>query len=303
MTVEEIRSYKQIRTPDYSLLANLVSKAKGPDRTMAQFAEATGIGASTLSRLVNHNIKKPLALDVIIKIFECRADEEDTYLLDSLARANGFYPADYAQRVKDRESMAARRNEQMNREHQMKNALIAGIAAAGCSISVIDRPVLRVDNLPAIYPSRLGDFILKLSEDTTLGTIRNWSFFIFTQLVEETERRFDAKYHARRTFQFCSELLLLDAWQPEALQGYKISFAFVDKDILGEFWNAVSIAKVHTEMSLILIDPVSYRVLDEIWVPGDYNPLTSISVFQAPAPVADEEEYEEIDDFYEEDPK
>lgn len=47
----------------------------------------------------------------------------------------------------------------------------------------------------------------------------------------------------------------------------------------------------------------SYRVLDEIWVPGDYNPLTSISVFQAPAPVADEEEYEETDDFYEEDPE
>ena len=109
---------------------------------MAQFAEVTGIGASTLSRLVNHNIKKPLALDVIIKIYECRADEEDTYLLDSLARANGFYPADYAQRVKDHESMAARRNAQLNREHQMKNALIAGVAAAGCGITVVDRPIL-----------------------------------------------------------------------------------------------------------------------------------------------------------------
>lgn len=302
MTVEEIRSYKQIRTPDYSLLANLVSRAKGPDRTMAQFAEVTGIGASTLSRLVNHNIKKPLALDVIIKIYECRADEEDTYLLDSLARANGFYPADYAQRVKDHDSMAARRNEQLNREHQMKNALIAGVAAAGCGIAVVDRPIMRTENLPAIYPSRLGDFILRLSEDTTLGTTRNWSFITFTQIVEDTDNRFDAKYYARRAFQNCSELLLLDAWKPEALQGYKISFAFVDKDILGEFWNAVSIAKVHTEMSLILIDPTNYRVLDEIWVPGDYNPMTNISVFRVPAPV-EEEMYEDTDDFYEQDPE
>lgn len=302
MTVEEIRSYKQIRTPDYSLLANLVSRAKGPDRTMAQFAEVTGIGASTLSRLVNHNIKKPLALDVIIKIYECRADEEDTYLLDSLARANGFYPADYAQRVKDHDSMAAKRNLHMNREHQMKNALIAGVAAAGCNISVIDRPLLRTENLPPIYPSRLGDFILKLSADTMIGKTRNWSFTTFTQLVEETEPRFDAKYYARRAFQSCSELLLLDAWKPEALQEYKISFAFIDKAILGEFWNAVSIAKVHTEMSLILIDPVSYRVLDEIWIPGDYNPMTNISVFRVPAPV-EEDMYEDTDDFYEEDPE
>lgn len=302
MTVEEIRTYKQIRTPDFSLLANLVSKAKGSDRTMAQFAEATGIGASTLSRLVNHNIKKPLALDVIIKIYECRADEEDTYLLDSLARANGFYPVDYAQRVKDHDSMAAKRNAHLNREHQMKNALIAGVAAAGCNISVIDMPRLKIDNLPTIFPSHLGDFILKLSADTMVCKTRNWSFTIFTQLVEETEPRFNAKYYARRAFQSCSELLLLDAWKPEALQDYKISFAFIDKAILGEFWNAVSIAKVHTEMSLILIDAVSYRVLDEIWLPGDYNPMTNISIFSVPAPI-NEDTYEETDDFYEEDPE
>lgn len=302
MTVEEIRNYKQIRTPDYSLLANLVIRAKGPERTMAQFAEVTGIGASTLSRLVNHNIKKPLALDVIIKIYECRANEEDYNLLDALARANGFYPADYAQRVKEHDSMVARRNAHVNREHQMKNALIAGVAATGCNISVIDRPLLRTENLPSIYPSRLGDFILNLSGDTMVGATRNWSFMTFTQLVEETEPRFDAKYYARRTIQNCSEIFLLDAWKPEALQGYKISFAFVDKDILGEFWNAVSIAKVHTEMSLILIDPVTYRVLDEIWIPGDYNPMTNISVFHVPAPVEDDL-YEENDDYYEEDPE
>lgn len=161
---------------------------------------------------------------------------------------------------------------------------------------------MRTENLPPIYPSRLGDFILRLSADTMVGETRNWSFMIFTQLVEETEPRFDAKYYARRTFQSCSELLLLDAWKPEALEGYKISFAFIDKTILGEFWNAVSIARVHTEMSLILIDPVNYRVLDEIWVPGDYNPMTNISVFHVPAPVV-EEMYEDTDDFYEEDPE
>ena len=91
MTVEEIRSYKQIRTPDYARLASLVSQAKGPDRTMAQFAETTGIGASTLSRLVNLNIKKPLSMETIIKIYEGRANAEDEYLLEALARANGMH--------------------------------------------------------------------------------------------------------------------------------------------------------------------------------------------------------------------
>lgn len=300
MTVDEIRNYKQIRTPDYSLLASLVSQAKGSERTMAQFSEATGIGASTLSRLVNHNIKNPLSLDVIIKIYENRADEEDHFLLDSLVRANGFYPPDYAQRVKDHDSAASKRNVLINREYQMKNALIAGVAAAGCGITVVERPTLREENLPSIYTSYMGDFVLKLSADTMLSPIRNWSFILFPQIVDETERRFNAKFYARRTFESSSRIFFLDAWKPEALQGYKISFAFVDKDILGEFWNAVSVAKVHTEMSLILIDPTSYRVLDELWIPGDYNPMTNISVFQVPAPV-EEEINEDTDDFYTED--
>ena len=300
MTVDEIKNYKQVRTPDYSRLANLVSQAKGPERTMAQFAEATGIGASTLSRLVNHNIKKPLALDVIIKIYENRADVEDHSLLDALARANGFYPADYAQRVKDHDSMEARRNAHANRKYQMKNALIAGVAAAGCSISVVERPSLREKNVPSIYTPYIGDFLLNLSEDTTYSTTRNWCFVTYAQMVEETERPFNAKFYARRSLQSCSQIFLLDAWKPEVLQDYKISFAFVDKDILGEFWNAVSIAKVHTEMSLILIDPMNYRVLDEIWIPGDYNAMTNISVFQTPAP-DDEEMYENANDFYTED--
>ena len=85
MTIEEIRGYQQLRTPDYAALANCVNRAKGPNRTMAQFAEDTGISASTLSRIVNMNIKKPMAIDLIIKIFEKRADQEDEYLLESMA--------------------------------------------------------------------------------------------------------------------------------------------------------------------------------------------------------------------------
>lgn len=116
VTVEEIKQYQQIRTPDYALLANLLNKAKGPERAMAQFAEDTQIGASTLSRIVNLNIKKPLSIDTIVAIYEARANKEDTYLLESLARATGLFPGDYAERVKSRHDFAARRNEEVNRE-------------------------------------------------------------------------------------------------------------------------------------------------------------------------------------------
>lgn len=303
MTIEEVRGYQQIRTPDYARLASLVSEAKGPDRTMAQFAEVTGIGASTLSRLVNLNIKKPLSIEVIIRIYECRANEEDTYLLDALARANGFYPNDYAQRVKSHDSIAARRNAQLNREYQMKNALVAGVAAAGCNITIVTRARMRTEGLSALYPTQLGDFMIRFGDNDSYSGINGWSFFLHSRTVDDDDsRRMDARYLARRFFQFHSEVFLLDAWDPEALRGLKISFAFADRDVLGEFWNAVSQAKIHNEMSLILIDPISYRVLDEIWIPGDYNPMSNISVFQVPAPI-EKDLYEEAVEHYEEDPE
>ena len=48
MTIEELQSFQQVRTPDVAALANYVNYAKGPNRTMAQFAADTEISASTL---------------------------------------------------------------------------------------------------------------------------------------------------------------------------------------------------------------------------------------------------------------
>ena len=59
--------YVQVRTPDKIDIAHLVNIAKGPDRTMAQFADECQISASTLSRIVNGKTTKPLAYDTILQ--------------------------------------------------------------------------------------------------------------------------------------------------------------------------------------------------------------------------------------------
>ena len=57
-------------SPEMLLMAEMVLAAKGVERTMAQFAEATGINASTLSRLVNGNLKRPLTMDMLTAIID-----------------------------------------------------------------------------------------------------------------------------------------------------------------------------------------------------------------------------------------
>lgn len=306
MTVEEIRNYKQIRTPDYARLASLVSQAKGPDRTMAQFAEITGIGASTLSRLVNLNIKKPLSIDTLIKIYEARANAEDEFLLDALARANGMYDPEYADRVQNHEAGPWNGNERINREHLMKNAIIGSLVAGGHNVSVYNTPMMDTSNLSPMFPRRLGDFALRMEGDEHPNANKLWSFNLDAHILADYDGRYpmDGKRFVRDFFARRSGLFLVDAWKPEELRGTKLSFVFLDKDIFGAFWNALTVAKVHNEISLILIDPTTYRVLDEIWVPGDYNPTVGVRYFDDTPDVSDtDDEYEDTDDFYEEDPE
>jgi len=300
MTIEEIRGYQQLRTPDYAALANSVNRAKGPNRTMAQFAEDTGISASTLSRIVNMNIKKPLSIDMIIKIFEQRANPDDEYLLELLTRANGLVRKELAEKMKVKASVSARRNAEINRELMMKNAIIAGVVACGMPIGrVLNTPMLHPDDRHPLMPSRAGDFVLEFQEDSIISGTNQWSFFLFGMICddEETERPRSSRFYLNWVFEKLNPWFVVDAWEPERLKGMKLSFAFVDSKLFDDFREAVQNAKLHTEMTILLLDQTNYSVLTEVWIPGEYRQMTNISVFQVPAPCCDgDDEYDDYMD-------
>lgn len=304
LTIEEFMSdYEQVRTPDFARIAECVNYAKGPERNMAQFADATGIGASTLSRIVNQISSKPLSKEIIVKIYEARANKDAVMLLDSLARANGMFPKDYAERVRSDDQFAARRNEMINRERMMKNSLIGGVVACGMPVKqVVNTPLLCKDSqLPLLFPRRRGDFILDLDSESNTSSVKNWTFFLYphyTHCDNEEGYRRNAKRDASRTLESISPWLLLDAWMPEALDASKFSFVFLDLFVFEEFVNAMQHAKLHTEMTAILLDVDNYSVVKEVWLPGSYNQLSNISIFEVPAPLVDEHDnrYDEEDD-------
>ncbi|MFD1406424.1 hypothetical protein [Robinsoniella peoriensis] len=301
MTIEEIKTYQQVRTPDMASLAAYVAKAKGPNHTMAQFAEDTQIGASTLSRIVNCNIKKPLSIDMIISIFEKRADISDELLLSQIARANGLYPADYADRMKEREAFEMRHRESMNREILMKNAIVAGVAACGIPIKQVnDSPLSNNDGIQVGLPRIRADFTLDLNSESNLGSIKTWMFFLYPQIsvTSDMQSHRPVRFDARRIMDRISAWFLADAWYPECMKGRKISFAFLDEALFDAFREMVSVVRLHTEMTILLLDQTTFAVTKEVWIPGEYEQLSNISVFEAPAPVADDEEYDDYGKFY-----
>jgi len=287
MTIEELRTYQQIRTPDMADLANYVNKAKGPERSMAQFAEDTKIGASTLSRIVNGKITKPLSKEVIIKIFECRANKEDEYLLDALARANGLHSPDYAVRVQTENRIAAKRNMELSRANMMKNALVAGVVACGMSVDgIINDKIVRVDHdIPGVFPRHRGDFTIKLRAEEIISSIREWSFFLYPQLMDEEVNQRSDRFMVRMLLERITPWFLLDAWYPDELHGHKFSFVFVDEKLFESFIEAVRPAKVNNEMTVLLMDRYTFEVQEEVWIPGNYDQLTNISVFEMPMPI------------------
>ena len=259
--------------------------------------EATGIGASTLSRIVNGRSTKPLSKEVIVKIYEARADQDSVHLLDFLARANGMFPKEFAERVKTRDQFAAKRNEEISREHMMKNALIAGAVSHGIPVAqVVNRPIYRESISKTYIPRRRGDFVLELAPtDNNVRERYSWTFFLYSHIHDELddERHLPVKRIVYNIIERASGWFLMDAWGIDIVKGDKFSFCFVDEAIFQEFVDTLQEAKLRTEMTAILMNPTSYTVEREVWLPGQYDRLTETSVFLTPAPTTSDE-----DDYY-----
>lgn len=81
--------YIRTSDPDKDELSKLITKAKGPGRTMKQFAIECGADPSTLSRIVNKKNSRPSS-DKLIKSIAEHADPNSGVTLDAIMAAHGM---------------------------------------------------------------------------------------------------------------------------------------------------------------------------------------------------------------------
>ena len=81
--------YSRIKPPDKDMLAEYVVRAKGPERSMRQFAEEIGVNASTLSRIVNKKTVRANS-DNLIADIAAYADKNSGITFEMLMRAHGM---------------------------------------------------------------------------------------------------------------------------------------------------------------------------------------------------------------------
>lgn len=270
--MESNNKYVQFTEPDKAALATLLEACKGPERTMAQFAEACSISASTLSRILNRNITKPLSEDMLKSIYEHRVDGCKVGM-DELYRANGMLHTEernrFTSRIENRRMMEEREN---IAQLTIITELLKRSYAVKADFSWENG---RAEIRSARTEKERGDIPFYYSLGVTLPELHDlseWAFQIYIGPVLGASHLvnrpvvYNVKSTIRRMIQMRSDIFLIDAWQPERLRGMKYSWVFTDSGLYDAFRDYTRTAKLNNAMSTILIDLDEQVVLKEEWM-------------------------------------
>ena len=259
------RKYVATRLPDKLKLAAYIKEAKGPGRTMAEFAEQCGtLTASSFSRIIHGNLAKSLSAEIIQSIVKnaapgARVDYE------SMMQANGMVPEDQGKQPSE-EATYWEVLERRNKDLQVRNILADEHLARGHMIQYFPRLFedLSLDGsnpVPNHIPkSRFGlivpsSFAIRIQGYEPLY----WNYVVNLTALDNRGGRPKVLPGFRAYHSF----FLRDAWEPETLKDVMQTFVFVERTAYEVFLSMLSGVKVHNYVSALLVDMDAGRVVEE----------------------------------------
>lgn len=268
--------YVSVYVPDMPRIIEFVKQAKGPHRTMAQFAEAlsaeenVSISASTLSRIVNNNKAKPLSVE-LIKAMVNRADESDNISFSEFMRANGMVPK---QEVEEREARRRERGitypdnsaKRENKKREIRNIISEELNARGIMTMILRRIPPKDNTADSLILGKYRcDFVVRTQEIEP----KFWGFHLYNDYYDDDEKDIREKYlnaDMIGEIQNRSCIFLTDLWEPKLYSdtGIKNTFLFTARDVFEIFCNKLQNIKVNTNMSIMLIDLQERKIVSEI---------------------------------------
>jgi len=271
----------QVTAPNEAEVAELVTRAKGDERSLRDFADATGISAATLSRIMNGKITRPLTLETIVTIV-ANSDSFTLRTIFDLARANGYMSRAEQTALRARQQLNSTRNStHASTKSYMHTAIVAELFQRG---GEMNRSILETNPgklCTAIEQAVKYDFSMSVDLD---GEQYEWIFFAFPMQSEDYKSSgISADKLVRNLVREISPVFLTDAWLPAQYEGYKISFCFVDPDIYSEFVRLTDYGKLNNCFSAVLLDTKTAKLIEE-------HPYQTVmqhdSVFDLPLKVA-----------------
>ena len=260
-TEKKVSEYIQAYVPSKERLAELVTKAKGPERSMAEFSRICKVKSpSTFSRIVNKLIDKPVSDELLIAIAKNTADSDEV-TLDMLMRANGKVLKD------DNPEYVPDPNDRMNiGNHRKGIKLIRDIIVQRYldeGKSVMLHPDIEIDidlykkqpdsKYKLYFPSH---FSLTVQGEETLlvNYIIDFTDIHGASIKEFNEHKYNRFYFAENMNKY-APLFLRDAWEPESLRNVKNVIVFTEKKAYQEFTEIIRDIKFNSQISVELITP------------------------------------------------
>ncbi len=277
----EENKYVIVGMPMKSELKEAILAMKGPERSMAEYAETSGVSKTMLSRMTNGNYARPFSQDIMIKLFE-KADPNCAITLESLMHYNGMATEIDAERIELRNRMVHFNygpiTERIIFEELFKRGLLIQ-QTKGCNV---------FNN--KLLPRMLGDVIITTPEN---GEPLYWEFKTCA-LTHNDEGRPNRPGFIDHFLRMHENLFLADAWYPEETKHIKTSLVYFDEVFFNEFVETMSIAKLNNRFSAILIDLNSSKVVKEYLFPCKNFPNEK-SIFDLPT-IDVEDFFDDIDE-------
>ena len=269
------KEYIELREPDLKRLAQMVMAAKGSKRSMAQFAEACGISPSTMSRIANEKITRPISLDNLKAIYLNRA-EECSYEFRDFARSNGMIAKDEYEKMTDRDKRHERMREMELRRRNMQSILTTALTDRGISVKVKGRSLMlrsaRDIQKKCYGMSLYPDVEMELESEwhDTYNQEPEWggklNLYLFSRMWEDDDQSGMRDYTERTIMDRAAKVFLIDSWDEEFFVDTWTAFVFCDRDLFEIFVENVRCAPIKSNMSAILVDTHNMDFLKEVWI-------------------------------------
>jgi hypothetical protein len=249
--VRAYKDYEQVHVPNKEELAELVKKAKGDDRSMAEFSRICGEqGPSTFSRIVNGKIEKPVSTGLLVAIAKHAADPSEV-TLDQLLRANGKIPKDEV--MKKDEPLDLKAISLAYGIPRIRDMLIDYYLKQGKSVTIEPPKNLPTSKYALELPS---DFIFQVRGSVPLY----WNFMVDEDF--DLPGGMDSEA-LKKAMQRYSPLFLRDAWDPKSLKDVRNIIVFAGKFRFDAFVNFFHGVKIKTKITAMCVDLPRKCIVEE----------------------------------------
>lgn len=275
--------FRQRYTPNWDKLTELVEKAKGPNRTMREFAAQCQISPATFTRIVQKRYVKALSDEMLLKIVN-NADPDSGITLDQMKRANGFVSGDEEKAVDEEFEEIIRNDKEYSKVFEIfKKELMD----RGYSCMALFKGFLFEEG----PKSKLFFNEFDEKENFTEFTLcikgyepKYWKICECDLGISSRQSNTSSLTEDEIVIRILCDygvLFLRDAWDPESMKDIMYSFVFKNENHFDVFTRAMANINVNNYMSVVLVDTETEKVIKEVMF-NRFDGKKMASYFDAP---------------------